>query len=69
MQIIKDAEKFARDFLSKLEHMAKDSQVSLSVHVIETKSISKQITTFATSKKTDLIVMGSHGRLDLTNLC
>lgn len=62
MQIIKDAEKFATGFLSKLEKTAKDAQVSLSVHVIETKSISKEINNFATSKKIDLIVMGSHGR-------
>jgi len=62
MQIIKDAEKFAHDFLSKLEKIAKDTDVSLSVHVIETKSISKQITNFAASRKIDLIVMGSHGR-------
>lgn len=62
MQIIKDAEKFATGFLSKLEKTAKDADVSLSVHVIETKSISKQINNFATSKKIDLIVMGSHGR-------
>jgi nucleotide-binding universal stress UspA family protein len=62
MQIIKDAEKFAQDFLSKLEKTVKGTDVSLSVHVIETKSISKQINNFATSKKIDLIVMGSHGR-------
>ncbi|MDE1770905.1 MAG: universal stress protein, partial [Thaumarchaeota archaeon] len=33
-----------------------------SVHVIETKSISKEINNFAASEKIDLIVMGSHGR-------
>ncbi|MDE1877550.1 universal stress protein [Candidatus Nitrosotalea okcheonensis] len=62
IQIIKDAEKFAMDFISELEKTAKDVNVPLSVHVIETKSISKQIINFATSKKIDLIVMGSHGR-------
>ena len=62
MQVIKDAEKFAHDFLSKLEKTAKDANVSLSVNIIETKSISKQITNFATTKKIDLIIMGSHGR-------
>lgn len=62
MQIIADAEKFAMGFLSKLEKIAKDADVSLSVHVVETKSISKQINNFATTKKIDLIVMGSHGR-------
>lgn len=62
MQIIKDAEKFARDFISRLEKMAKDANVLLSVHVVETKSIPKEIINFADSNKTDLIVMGSHGR-------
>jgi nucleotide-binding universal stress UspA family protein len=62
MQIINDAKKFAMGILSKLEKAAKDTNVSLSVHVIETKSISKQINNFAISKNIDLIVMGSHGR-------
>ncbi len=62
MQIIKDAEKFARDFISKLEKTAKDANISISVDIIETKSIPKEINNFAISKKIDLIVMGSHGR-------
>ena len=61
-QIIEDAKKFAHDFLLKLKKLAKNAEVSLSVNIIETKSISKQITDFATSKKMDLIIMGSHGR-------
>jgi len=50
------------EFLSKLETTAKDSGVLLSVHVIETKSISRQIVDFAASKKVNLIVIGSHGQ-------
>jgi len=61
-QILRDAKKFAMEFLSKLETTAKNSDVLLSVHVIETKSISKQIVDFAVSKKIDLIVIGSHGQ-------
>ena len=61
-QIIRDAKKFAMTFLSKLEKKAKDSGVLISVHILETKSISKQITDFAKSKKIDLIVIGSHGQ-------
>jgi len=61
-QILRDAKKFAMEFLSKLETTAKDSGVLLSVHVIETKSISKQIVDFAVSKKINLIVIGSHGQ-------
>jgi len=61
-QILRDAKKFAMEFLSKLETTAKNSDVLLSVNVIETKSISKQIVDFAVSKKIDLIVIGSHGQ-------
>jgi len=61
-QIIRDAKKFAMELLSKLETTAKDSGVLLSVHVIETKSISRQIVDFAASKKVNLIVIGSHGQ-------
>ena len=61
-QIIKDAKEFAMGFLSKLEKTAKDSDVSLSVHILEAKSISKQIVDFANSKKINLIVIGSHGQ-------
>ncbi|MDH3764618.1 MAG: universal stress protein [Nitrosopumilus sp.] len=61
-QIIKDAKNFAMAFLSKLENTAKDSGVLLSVHILETKSISKQIVDFAKSKKINLIVIGSQGQ-------
>jgi nucleotide-binding universal stress UspA family protein len=61
-KIIKDAKKFASGFLSKLEKTAKDSDVSLSVHILEAKSISKEIVSFANSKKINLIVIGSHGQ-------
>jgi nucleotide-binding universal stress UspA family protein len=61
-EIIKDAKEFAMSFLSKLENTAEKSNVILSVHIIETKSISKQIVDFAHSKKINLIVIGSHGQ-------
>ena len=61
-QIIKTAKTFAMGFLSKLEKTAKDTGISLSVNVIEAKSISKKIVEFAISKKIDLILIGSHGR-------
>jgi len=67
-KIIQDAKKFAMGFLSKLENTAKDSGVSLSVHVLETKSISKQIVGFADSKKINLIVIGSHGQTGFNRL-
>jgi len=61
-QIIRDAKKVAMVFLSKLKKTANSYGVSLSVHVLETKSISKQIVDFANSKKINLIVIGSHGQ-------
>ena len=61
-EIVKDAKAFAMGFLSKLEDTAKKSDVLLSVHILETKSISKQIVDFANSKKINLIVIGSHGQ-------
>jgi len=61
-KIIQDAKKFAMEFLLKLEKTARGSGVLLSIHVLETKSISKQIVIFANSKKVNLIVIGSHGQ-------
>jgi len=67
-QIIRDAKKFAKDSLSKLEKRAEKSGVSLSVQVLETKSISKKIVEFANSKKINLIVIGSHGQTGFNRL-
>ena len=61
-QIVKDAKKFALEFLSKLETRAKKSDIFIDINVLETKSISKQIVDFAKSKKINLIVIGSHGQ-------
>ena len=61
-QIVKDAKKFAMNFLTKLKNNAEKAGVSVSVNVLEAKSISKQILNFADSKKINLIVIGSHGQ-------
>ena len=58
-QIVKDAKKFAMDFLTKLKNKAEKAGISVSVNVLETRSISKQIVNFANSKKINLIVIGS----------
>ena len=60
--IMNDAKKFAKDFLSKLEKPANDANVPISLNILETKSTSNQIITFSNSKKIELIVIGSHGR-------
>jgi nucleotide-binding universal stress UspA family protein len=61
-KIMKDAKEFAMASLSKLKDIADKSDVLLSVHVLEAKSISKQIVNFASSKRINLIVIGSHGQ-------
>lgn len=61
-QIIKDAKNFAKSFLSKLEETAKNSDVPISIHIDEAKSITKKIIDFSDSKKINLIIIGSHGQ-------
>jgi nucleotide-binding universal stress UspA family protein len=61
-QIIKDAKNFTKRFLSKLEETAKNSEVSISIHIDETKSITKKIIDFSNSKKINLVIIGSHGQ-------
>ena len=61
-QIIRDAKNFAKSFLSKLEEIAKKSDVSISIHIDETKSITKKIIDFSDSKKINLVIIGSHGQ-------
>lgn len=61
-QIIKDAKNFARKSLSKLEDIAKKSDVVISIHIDETKSITKKIMDFTESKKINLVIIGSHGQ-------
>ena len=60
-KIIKDAKIFAMKFLLELEETAKKWDVLLSVHILEVKSISNGIVSFANSKKINLIIIGSHG--------
>lgn len=60
-QIIKDARKYAMEFLEKLERIAENAGVPLAINILETKSIAKKIVDFANSKKINLIVIGSHG--------
>jgi nucleotide-binding universal stress UspA family protein len=61
-QIMKDAKNFAKKELSRLEEIAKDSDVSIEIHIQETKSIAKEILSFSDSRKINLIIIGSHGQ-------
>jgi nucleotide-binding universal stress UspA family protein len=61
-KILKDAKDFAMGFLLKLEKTAKESDVSITINVLEAKSIAKKIVDFAGTRKINLIVIGSHGQ-------
>ena len=67
-QIISDAKKYAKSFLVKLEKIAEESQIPVSINIQETKSIAKEIIDFAESKKINLIIMGSHGQTGFNRL-
>ena len=61
-QILKDAKDFAKKSLSRLEKLADNEGVEVSIHIQEAKSIAKEIISFSDSKKINLIVIGSHGQ-------
>lgn len=66
--IIRNAKKFAKQFISKLEEDLRKKGINVTSDVIEAKSLVKGITKFADSKKIDMIVMGSHGRTGFSKL-
>ena len=61
-QIMKDAKDFAKKSLSRLEKLADNEGVEVSIHIQEAKSIAKEIISFSDSKKINLIVIGSNGQ-------
>ncbi|MGD8707490.1 MAG: universal stress protein [Nitrosopumilaceae archaeon] len=67
-QIISDAKKYAKSFLTKLEKTAEQSQIPVSINIQETKSIAKEIIDFSESRKINLIIMGSHGQTGFNRL-
>ena len=67
-QVIKKQQSAAKKYISKLESTAKNSDVSISVKIKQGAKIVKEIANFAKSKKSNLIVMGSHGRTGLNKL-
>ena len=60
--IFETAEKEITKTMSKLRNDAKKVGISVSIDVIGTEAVVKQLVAFAKSGKTDLVVMGSHGR-------
>lgn len=67
-QVIKKQQRVAKKFIYNLESAAKSSNVPVSVKIKQGTSIVKEIINFAKSKKSDLIVIGSHGRTGLNKL-
>ncbi len=67
-EIIKKQQRAAKKFIYNLESEAKKSNVSVAVKIKQGTMIIKEIINFAKSKKTDLIVIGSHGRTGLNKL-
>lgn len=54
--------------IAKMKSSAEKLGVSVSGAVVKTTSIPNKITSFAKSQKSDLIVMGSHGRTGFLNV-
>ena len=50
-KILKDAKDFAKKSLSRLEKLADNEGVEVSIHIQEAKSIAKEIISFSDSKK------------------
>ena len=67
-QVIKKQQTAAKKYICQLESKAKNSNVPVSVKIKQGTSIVKEIINFAKSKKSNLIVIGSHGRTGLNKL-
>jgi len=67
-QLLKKQSKIAEKSMEKLEVMANKVGVNIRLQILQSISVVKDITTFAKSRKIDLIVMSSHGRTGLDKL-
>ena len=67
-ELIKKQEKVSKKYLEKLELIAIKNKVSITSNIIASKSVIKDIVTFAKSRKHDLVVIGSHGRTGFDKL-
>ena len=65
MELLKKQSKVAKKHMEKLEATANKVGVNLKLQILKSTSVVKDITTFAKSRKMDLIVMSSHGRSGL----
>jgi len=67
-QLLKKQSKVAKKYMEKLEVMADKVGVNIKLKILKSTSAIKDITSFAKSRKMDLIVMSSHGRTGLDKL-
>lgn len=67
-QLLKTQSKVAKKSMEKLEGMAKKVGVNIKLQILKSNSVVRDITTFAKSRKMDLIVINSHGRTGLDKL-
>ena len=61
-ELIKKQKKVTKKYVEKLELLAEKNDVSMKSRIMPSKSVVKDIVTFAKSGKYDLLVIGSHGR-------
>ncbi len=64
-ELLKKQSKVAKKYMEKLEATANKAGVNIKLQILKSISVVKDITTFAKSRKMDLIVMSSHGRTGL----
>ena len=67
-QLIKKQTKAAEKAMEKMEIKANKSGIKIKLQILKSISVIKDITSFAKTRKIDLIVMSSHGRTGLDKL-
>jgi nucleotide-binding universal stress UspA family protein len=67
-QLLKAQTKVAKKQMEKLEKMANNVGVKIKLQIIKSSAVAKDITTFAKSRKIDLIVMSSHSRTGIDKI-
>ena len=64
-QLLKKQTKASKQAMEKMETIASKSGIKIKLQILRSVSVAKDITSFAKTKKIDLIVMSSHGRTGL----
>ncbi|HUT05817.1 MAG TPA: universal stress protein [Nitrosopumilaceae archaeon] len=67
-KLLKQQKKVAEKYMEKLEAAANKVGVNIKLQILNSTSVVKDITTFAKSKKMDLVVISSHGRTGFDKL-